>query len=89
MLTKENIFDICTLQTKATDMTYDEFVSWVKENCVWRAIEGAGLIDFDYESLQACISSDRLCGSFDCYDEEGCFMDNFVCDSIYFKRATA
>ena len=78
--------DIQVLQDNASGMTYDEFMEWVKENTNWREVD-SDCIDFDYNSITATISTQRksLCGFFDCWDNEGAWIDTHHCAETPFK----
>lgn len=86
MFTRENIMDICLLQRKASDLTCEDFIDWVKGNCIWRITSDEGLIDFEYESVNGVIdpSNDHLCGSFVCYTENREWSDTLLCEPVIF-----
>lgn len=86
MMTYSNTADIEVLQDNASSMTCEEFVKWVMENCDWRE-PNEFLIDFDYGSITASINKSHNCltGCFDCYDNDGEWIDTHYCEEIRFK----
>jgi hypothetical protein len=81
-----NRADIEVLQDNASSMTCEEFIKWVKENCDWRGATES-LIDFDYGSITATIDKVDLClcGGFDCYDNDGQWIDFHFGEMTRFK----
>ena len=78
--------DILALQDNASGMTYNEFIEWVKDNTDWREVDD-DLIDFDYNSITATTSKvgNYLGGSFDCWDNDGQWVDTYHCAETPFK----
>ncbi len=85
-MTTKNENDIRLLQSKADSMTFDEFWSWVNNECSHIVLCG-DLADFDYGSVTATIDAknDRLCGVFDCWDEHGNWEDTIRDMGVHFK----
>ena len=86
-MTTKNENDIRLLQSKADSMTFDEFWSWVRNECSHILLCG-DLAHFEYESVTSTIDAKNniLCGVFVCRDEDGNKTKTIRCMGIYFKN---
>lgn len=80
-------YEIECLKDVVSKCTYEQFVSDIRFNN--RIIEDADeIMDFDFEHLTATIhkSDDRcyITGVYDCYDEDGQWVDTLYGEIIYF-----
>ena len=84
MVTTENIKDIHELQEKASALNPKDFNEWVVSNFN-HTIVNEDFMDFNYKSIGATCDGDKLYGTFDCYDEGGCWIDTIHCENVEFN----
>lgn len=87
MIRAENIKDIHELQEKARALNLDDFRTFVRELPHSENIIDHHYIDFNYKSIGAtmCVEKECLCGTIDCYDEEGAWIDTIHCENVEFN----
>ena len=85
-MTRENIADIYAVQTKANELTCEEFVEWVKNNAS-KYQDKCDILEFVYNSI-SCIANIKkgfLQGYFEYYKADGDYGGNLYCKSVEFN----